>query len=225
VFVLIFLRNQPETPPCAAAESEKTEYSNAFKSLFTNSEYIILFISGGLMIGNFGAFSTVLDQILSPFGYTSSDSSIMGTVFMLVGVVGSIGAGKIIDMYKIYRTIWIIIQFVCLIGMLGLMLGLYYFKLNYLLTFILISILGISLTSVTPISLDFACEVSFPVGEAMSSGFIMSLGQIAPVTEILLIDYVKRENHGVGNALKSFYILATASIISTFMAVLIKGIF
>ena len=34
---------------------------------------------------------------------------------------------------------------------------------------------------ILPIGMEFACEITFPVGEAMSDGFLMTAGQVAGI--------------------------------------------
>jgi hypothetical protein len=40
------------------------------------------------------------------------------------------------------------------------------------------ALLGFSMTPVLPISLELACEITFPVGESTSSGLLMANGQV-----------------------------------------------
>ena len=127
------------------------------------------------------------------------------------------------DKYKGYRVSWITLQFSCLIGMLCLMVGLFFKVANYAAVVILISLLGIAMITCTPLALDFACEITFPVGEAMSSGFIMSLGQLISIVQVLFIDYMKTKASHYQNAKLSFYIFGAVSIASMITSSIIKG--
>lgn len=47
---------------------------------------------------------------------------------------------------------------------------------NGILTGIIVFIYGFMVVPVIPLGLDFGCELVFPVGEALSSGILMSAG-------------------------------------------------
>ena len=49
-----------------------------------------------------------------------------------------------------------------------------------------IGLLGFTAAPVLPIALEFACELTFPAGEASAGGFIISMGQLASGLEVIL---------------------------------------
>lgn len=64
-------RGQPPTPPSPSAETEKADFSSALKTLAKDINFLIIFFAFGIGVGSFYAVSTLLDQILQPYGYDS----------------------------------------------------------------------------------------------------------------------------------------------------------
>ena len=60
--------------------------------------------------------------------------------------------------------------------------------LHYEFSFVVFSLgiagVGLFLLPVLPLSFELACECSFPVGEAMAAGMLMTGGQIIGVAEV-----------------------------------------
>jgi FLVCR family MFS transporter 7 len=59
-----------------------------------------------------------------------------------------------------------------------------YFELDFLFLAIAISALGFLVIPVMPLSFELACELSYPVGEAVSTGMLMTGGQLVGVISV-----------------------------------------
>ncbi|KAJ8735226.1 hypothetical protein PYW07_006846 [Mythimna separata] len=67
VFILLFFKAAPPSPPSAAADMGNSLDSNfllSLKKLITNRNYVLLLISYGLNVGTFYAISTLLNQVI-----------------------------------------------------------------------------------------------------------------------------------------------------------------
>lgn len=79
-----FLKEKPLTPPrynsnlkldlmvnSKAAAKEKFSYKESLKSLAKNRNYLTFVFGAGFVWGTYNVLATILNLLLSPFGYTS----------------------------------------------------------------------------------------------------------------------------------------------------------
>jgi FLVCR family MFS transporter 7 len=133
-----------------------------------------------LLLGNFSSFTTVLQEVIEPFGYSDVDSSILGSVLVAVGIAGSMGFSKVVERKQNYKQMLIL----CCVGSfisiawIGVTL---HFGMNMLLMAIGICTVGVSFLATWPLTFELACELAFPVGEAATIGLMITGGQIVGV--------------------------------------------
>jgi hypothetical protein len=58
-------------------------------ALFSNRNYIVLFIAFSIGVGFFNSLLTLLNQIIAPHGYSNDDAGTFGAVFIGLGLVGA----------------------------------------------------------------------------------------------------------------------------------------
>ena len=73
------------------------------KMLLSNSEYLKLFMSFSIALGNLNALAALLGQL--PGGYSSSQYGITGFALILSGFLGAFIAGMLLEKTKSYRPI------------------------------------------------------------------------------------------------------------------------
>src|SRR5690606_30915444 len=78
-----------------------------------NIPFVILLIGFGIAVGSFYALSTLMDQIVSPNGYSSVDSGIFGVIIVVSGIFGALSAG--IFTIRFYR-LWMKLAAIGLTG-------------------------------------------------------------------------------------------------------------
>jgi FLVCR family feline leukemia virus subgroup C receptor-related protein len=57
---IIFIQNNPPSPPSYAAAVEKTHFMIALKELFQNKSYIITFFAYSIVFGSFNTIATLI---------------------------------------------------------------------------------------------------------------------------------------------------------------------
>jgi len=77
------------------------------------------------------------------------------------------------------------------------------------------AVLGITITPVIPISLELGVEVTYPVGEAMPTGLLMTAGQIGGIGMIFLMDWLIHQGK-VREAGYGFLAFFGAAMVTTF---------
>jgi hypothetical protein len=133
-----------------------------------------------LVLGNFNTFSTLVEQVIEPFGYSDVDASVLGGMLIGFGVIGATVFSLIVEQRLNYKQL---LLFCCCTGMIALawVLISLYLEFNFIVFSLGIIGIGLFLLPVLPLSFELACECSFPVGEAVAAGMLMTGGQIVGI--------------------------------------------
>jgi FLVCR family MFS transporter 7 len=104
----MFIPPAPPTPPSpsAAANSrnEKRPYLADLKLLVTNKYYLMLLFCFAIFVGIFNAMSTLLNQIVTPYGYSDDQAGYMGVAMILGGLIGAIAMAIFVDKTKLHKA-------------------------------------------------------------------------------------------------------------------------
>ncbi|EGR34572.1 major facilitator superfamily protein, putative [Ichthyophthirius multifiliis] len=186
--IFILFKNKPKTPPSHSANTEKMSFKQSIPVVFANKDYIILLIAFGCVLGNFSAISTLMNYYLIPYNLNNQQISFCGATFIVSGLIGSTIFSIIIEKTGKYKKILIFSSFFAMLSQ-GLQIGMI---LTYNIWYILLGIFffGFFAIPLIPLSMDFACELTFPVCEAFSSGLIYACGQFVGLVLILISDLV-----------------------------------
>ena len=177
----------------------------------------MMVVFGGIL-GVFNTLGTVLSEIGSAYkSYTTDDFSTFGALFIVGGVLGSVGFGVFLDVTKKFKSATLLICTTSLIafGAFIAVIGLE----EPVITTILCALIGASMVPILPVGFEFAIEMSYPVGEAMSAGVLMSVGQVIGIiftlmTTALLSAYENPDGSQdkMGGLISMFIMLATVLI-------------
>jgi sugar phosphate permease len=185
--LLIFFEERPEKFPSKSAKfssSQKFNFMSDLKLLATNRNYILICLNFAMLYGVYTCLGAIINNVTSPFGYTSTDSSIFGGIFIFCGLSGSFTVSSYLDKSPKYlRTL----RMICFGTLIASTIFLFVLpKANLLLTVLNIAILGIILLPIIPLCYSFSIELTFPVSEAMSNGVMMMFSQIVgSITTVL----------------------------------------
>jgi FLVCR family MFS transporter 7 len=192
-----FIPTRPPTPPSAGAHEHLTNTKTISKdlhSLFTSLEFYLLFIPFAVYVGFFNSFSSLLNQILEPYGYSESDAGIAGALLIVVGLVSAAISSPIIDKYKFYLRY--IKTAVPIIGLSYLIFiwapqshGLAY-------PYVICSILGAASFGLVPVVLEFLVEIHHPLGPEVGSTVCWSGGQLLGGIFIIIQNALKAGPEG-----------------------------
>ncbi len=183
VIAIVFTREKPAVaPPGPSAEKEEISIKSIHK-LFKNKKFIKVLLICFISIGIFNTLLTLLESILIPRGITSAQAGVIGTVFVLAGIVGAVVLPIISDsLHK--RTIFFV-------GNVALLIPIYLaftFVSSYLMLNILAGAAGFLTMGVAPILFQHGTEVAYPLPEGTSLGVILLMGQISGALFVYLFD-------------------------------------
>lgn len=193
VVAMIFTREKPAiAPPGPSAPKEEISFQSMFKLVKNKTFLLVLFICF-ISIGIFNTLLTLLETILLPRGITSAQAGVIGTVFVLAGIIGAVVLPLISDSIQ-KRMIFFVGNVALLIPLyLGFALISNYFALN-----ILAGAAGFLTMGVAPILFQHGTEVAYPLPEGTSLGVILLMGQISGALFVYLFDVAQ----GLANSVK-----------------------
>nr|XP_002123744.1 solute carrier family 49 member A3 [Ciona intestinalis] len=180
----------PPTPPSSSAQTESEPFRQGMKALFKNFRYLLLAWTVGAGIALFSVLTTLLSQILCPWGYTDSYVGLICVSTMIgAGFVGSGIAGVIVDKTKRFIEVT---KVGFTLGVSALIVfGIFHNHVNEsALIASMCGLFGFFGIPVYPVGNELAVETTYPVGEATSSGVVFMSGQLQGIVLVLVLQSI-----------------------------------
>lgn len=190
VLVLVLFQSKPRVPPSASAGEERERFTAAVRLLLRNRPYKTLLFAFSMGMGTFNALATMIQQLVSPYGFSSVpsmqfDVSLFGALIILSGLIGSGVVSVVVAKTRAYK-VTIAVMFTTSVVM-GLVFVFTLWAKSLPITAIVVFVFGFIMTPVLPVSYELGCEVTFPIGEAMSGGLLNTGGQIMGIVQVGII--------------------------------------
>jgi MFS transporter, FLVCR family, MFS-domain-containing protein 7 len=146
------------------------------KYLFTFPEFYMILVPFVVYVGLFNSISSVINQILFPYGFSETQAGIAGAVLIVVGLVASAITSPLIDRSKKYLPaikIMVPIIAICYLAFIwapptGTEAAVY----------AIMAILGAASFSLVPVVLEYLCEITHPVSPEVTSTICWTGGQL-----------------------------------------------
>jgi hypothetical protein len=143
------------------------------KELLRNKSYVFLVLAYSLMVGLNCAFGSSVYPLFEPLGFSTTNISTMGVFVVFFGVCSSVINGVLL---KCYNKFLLMVRIQCFGTFFFLGCAVYLFQTSYLRVLALIMIIGaVFLVPVIPIGIAFAAELTFPVEQTVSQGFLLMM--------------------------------------------------
>ena len=137
--------------------------------------------------------STIINSLLDLYNITGNQSSVIYAVASVVGMISSLVISWILDKYQKFKLVLLLLTVSGAVfqGLFTLLLELIESKdLNgYAIGLILYSLINISIISFYSIGMNYACEITYPVGESVNGSIMATSPQILAIALIFLCDY------------------------------------
>ncbi|XP_056637621.1 uncharacterized MFS-type transporter C09D4.1-like isoform X1 [Diorhabda sublineata] len=195
--VIVYFPVEPPLPPSQTMLEKRTVrqevtlsgFFGSIKVLIKNKGFMLHTIAYSCCIGIFTSIGTLLNQIiLSYFEGAQEDAGRMGMVMIVVGMIGAILTGFVLDKTHKYKETAFIIFLLSTLAMGGLALALE-MKSKWM-VYLAISIFGFFLNAYLPAGVEFASELTFPSPESTVTGILMATSQLLSVVMILPLGYI-----------------------------------
>lgn len=188
-----FLPSKPRTPPSATAALEKLNLRDAFTSLPRNGSFFLILIPFSVYVGFFNATSSLLNQMLSPYGFSETDAGISGGLLIIVGLIASAIVSPIIDRTKAYLvTVKILVP--CIAVCYTLLIFMPETR-NVAGPYLVCALLGATSFSLLPMALELLSIITLPVSPEVSSVVAWTGGQILGAIVIIIMTALQ-STHG-----------------------------
>lgn len=184
-----FVPGTPPTPPAPSGDTPKDPLFLSLRKLANNVEFWLVLIPYGIYVGFFNSLSTLLNQIMMPYGFTSDEAGIAGAVLIVVGLVTAAITSPILDRTK---------SFMLCIKLCVPILALCYLAFIWMPAthdlagpYVVLAILGAASFAMVPVSLEYLIEVSHPCSPEVTSTAAWALGQLFGGCFVLISDALK----------------------------------
>lgn len=223
-----FIPSQPPTPPSAGSKVSDGLDRNSIKhdvtTLLHSPEFYLIFVPYSIFVGFFNAISSLLNQILEPYGFSEDDAGIAGAILIVVGLVCAAISSPIIDRHKFYLT-YIKIT-VPLIGFAYLIFIWAPQTTSLAYVYVVCAILGAASFGLVPVVLEFLVEIHYPLGPELGSSLCWCGGQLLGGIFIIIMDALKagRDASPPLNMKRALIFQATVAMVAVPSA-LVLGLF
>ena len=145
---------------------------SGMKELFSNRNFVYLFMCFNFLYGSYSAIASVLSSLTEPYKYTPQENSIVALVFMISGIFNSFFIGTIMDKYQCFKKCLIA---VCMgsvvtiaLSAVGLPFGGFFGEV------VVMIFTGACVIPIVSVSFSLATEITYPVPEVYSIGIMIS---------------------------------------------------
>lgn len=184
-----FIPSKPPTPPSDSTNHEKPDIIASIGALSRNKPFFLIFIAFGVYVGFFNASSSLINQILEPYGFSETDAGLAGAILIVVGLVASAIVSPLVDRTKQYLlTIKLLVPLIAI----GYLILIFSPETQTVTApYIACAILGAASFSLLPCALEYLVEITYPVSPEVSSTVCWSGGQLLGAIFIIVMDALK----------------------------------
>ena len=200
VLLLIFMKEEPPTPPTSEEFAERSNPVEGIKDIFRNRDMRFLLLLFFIGLGIFNAVSTCIDQICR--NLTMDETGMIGGIMLVGGVIGALILPTLSDKIRRRKPF----LEVGMIFMLPGLIGLTYFT-GFVPMMISAFVFGFFIMGTGPVGFQYGAEKSYPAPESTSQGIILLAGQISGIIFVFGINKT-----GVLMAMISFVLLTIFNI-------------
>jgi sugar phosphate permease len=211
VVFIVFVRERPPVAPCSPGQEERALALDGLKLIFRNKNFNWLMFIFFIGLGVFNAVATWIENILRPRGFSSVQAGMTGGLMIAGGILGALILPVLSDHYR-KRTPFIMIALAgATISLIGITVAT-----NYFMVLISAMAFGFFLLSSGPIGFQYGAEITYPVSEGTSNGFLLLAGQISGILFIFGMNSFKSSITGsMTRPLVVMIILMSVSLLSS----------
>ncbi|CAZ86172.1 unnamed protein product [Tuber melanosporum] len=188
-----FVKSRPPTPPCASAVGQKLGFKESLGVVFRNREFLLVFVMFSVYLGFFNAMSSLLNQIMLPYGYTDDEAGITGAILIVSGLITSAIVSPIND--RTHSFVMAIRIFVPIIA-LGYVALIFAPKSQTLAApFAVSALIGASSFSLLPLALEWVVEQTHPAPPELTNVTLWVGGQLLGAIFLITMDALKDKNN------------------------------
>jgi MFS family permease len=184
-----FIPSRPPTPAAASSETPKLSLRESIHILTSHLEFWLLLIPFAVYVGFFNSISSLVNQIMEPYGFSDTDAGIAGALLIVVGLVTAAITSPILDRTKSFL---LAIKIAVPILALSFLVFIWMPPTRSLAgPYVVLSILGAAAFSLVPVAVEFLVELTHPISPEVTSTLAWSGGQLLGGIFIVISDALK----------------------------------
>ena len=172
ILFLLLARDKPPTPPCPPGQDARSVMFDGLKHAITVKDFWLLIFIVFVGLAIFNGVSSLVEDIILPRGFTSTDAGTLGALIVVGSILGSVVLSYFSDRQRKRRRFLFLGILLAIPGMLGLT-----YATNYGLLMISGFWLGFFLVGLAPVGFQYGAEIVHPTPEGTSNGLIQLFGQ------------------------------------------------
>ena len=194
-------KDKPDIPPSPSQSddnSKKIGLVQSLKMLFTNIRFIYLLIATLFVVGYYDVMGTIINSLFEMYGITGNESNIIYAVSSVAGMLASLLISWLLDKYKKFKLFMVIL---CISGTVLQALFTFLMELAkskdfsaYAVALVLYTLVNIIVVPFYTIGMNYACEITYPVGESINGGIMMTMSQLSGIGGTFLCDHFINHN-------------------------------
>ena len=190
-----FMPIRPPSPSSPASNPNQASPSvrESMTLLFTNVNFYLLLAPFTVYVALFNSATSILTQVLTPYGFTEDESGIAGALLIVVGLVAAAILSPLIDRTKAYLLFIRIL--VPIIAACYLAFVWAPSTRSLVAPYVILSVLGAASFSLLPMALEFLVEVTYPVGSEVGSIIFWTGGQLFGGIFIIASDALQSDSN------------------------------
>jgi MFS transporter, FLVCR family, MFS-domain-containing protein 7 len=147
-----------------------------------------------VLVGFFNSISSLLNQMMVPYGFSNDEAGIAGAILIVVGLVSSAITSPILD-----RTKKFLLAIKVAVPIIGLMYLIFIWMpgtRDLAGPYVVLGLLGAASFSLVPIALELLIELSHPISPEVTSTIAWAGGQLLGGCFILISDALQAGENG-----------------------------
>ncbi|WWC72873.1 uncharacterized protein I206_106837 [Kwoniella pini CBS 10737] len=176
-----FLPSAPPLPPTSTPFNDTKITFSILKDLFKSLTFHLIAWPFVIYVAAFNSTSSLLNQILEPYGMTEDQAGINGAIMIVVGLVAAAIASPILDRFGgKFKVKLVVIKILVLIICGMYILFIFVPKTGKLIGPAIISaFVGSASFILLPLALELLADTTWPIGPEISSTICWSMSQLA----------------------------------------------
>ena len=141
---------------------------------------------------------TIINSLFDLYGITGQQSSVIYAVSSVAGMLASLVISWLLDKYKKFKLFMIIL---CISGTVLQALFTFLMELAkskdfsaYAIGLVLYTLVNMIVVPFYTIGMNYACEITYPVGESINGGIMMTMSQLSGIGGTFLCDHFINHN-------------------------------
>ncbi|KAI9151832.1 cell surface receptor/MFS transporter [Paramyrothecium foliicola] len=170
-----FVPSKPPTPVGPSSETPKLRLRESISVVFSSVELWLILVPFAVYVGFFNSVSSLLNQMMKPYGFSDDEAGIAGAVLIVVGLVFAAIMSPILDRTR--RYLLAIKVFVPIIGLSYLVFIWMPETKEIAGPYVVLGVLGAASFALVPIALEYMIELSHPLSPEVTSTTAWAGGQ------------------------------------------------